>query len=80
MACNCGKNKKGQPSQAQPLAHIGEGASRRRISTVRRPFRRVVYFVVAPDGSEQKVTTLAEAQNLVRRGGSGYSIRSERPE
>jgi hypothetical protein len=79
MACNCKGKNKSNP-QAKPLAVIGEGASLRRISTVRRPFRRIVYFVVAPDGSEEKVTTLAEAQNLVRRGGPGYSIRSERPE
>ncbi len=91
MGCNCGK-RKGQGVAGVPAAALrasGGPVVTRTVNqtaaapqmptrTSSRPFSRLRYYVIGPDGQEESYSTLAEAQTYVRRNGSGYRIESRR--
>jgi len=94
MGCNCGKKKAGVGSPAAarrvaatasprrtPVRRVPSATARQMpTATAPRPANPLRYYVIAPDGTEERYNTLAEAQTVLRRHGyeSGYKVESRR--
>lgn len=77
MGCGCSKGK--TPSGGRAARSSGPVSARLGASsTTARPFTRLRYVAISPDGQETYYTALAEAQSAVRSGGAGWRIESRR--